>query len=253
MSSRRSSGTAPDVDPQYAASYATIARSHWWWRAREVAIMREVRRLRQGMPRGRILDVGCGDGVHFGALAEFGDVAGIEADAATLDPAGRWRQQIHVAPFQAPLPIRGPFDLILFLDVIEHLDDPVAALVLARSLLAPQGAVLVTVPALPWLWTSHDDLNHHRRRYTRATLAADFAAAGLELERMRYLFHSLVPAKLAVRVIERVRRSRPAPPRVPPAPFNAIAGMVAAAEMFLLAPVSRLLPGTSLLAVARLP
>lgn len=205
------------------------------------------------MPRGRILDVGCGDGVHFAALAKFGDVEGIEADASTLDPAGPWRQQIHVTPFQAPLPIRGPFDLILFLDVIEHLDDPVAALTLARSLLAPGGAVLVTVPALPWLWTSHDDLNHHRRRYTRSRLATDFAAAGLEIERMRYLFHSLIPAKLVVRLLERVRRSPPAPPRVPPAPLNAVVRMVATTEMLLLAPVSRVLPGTSLLAVARSP
>src|ERR1022692_550823 len=208
-SSRKSSGTAPDVDPRYAASYATIARSHWWWRARERAIVGEVRRLRQGRAAGRILDVGCGDGVHFGALAEFGDVEGIESDASTLDAAGPWRQKIHVVPFQAPLPIRGPFDLILFLDVIEHLDDPVAALVLAHSLLAPGGAVLVTVPVLPWLWTSHDDLNHHRRRYTRSSLSANFAAAGLAVGRMRYLFHSLVPAKLALRVIESVRRSPP--------------------------------------------
>ena len=213
--------------------------------------MREVRRLRHGMPRGRILDVGCGDGVHFGALAEFADVEGIEADAATLDAAGPWRRQIHVAPFQAPLPVSGPYDLILFLDVIEHLDDPVAALALARSLLAPGGAVLVTVPALPWLWTSHDDLNHHRRRYTRATLAADFAAGGLKVERMRHLFHLLVPAKLAVRMIERIRRSRPTPPRVPPPPLNALAGLVTRAEMIVLAPVSGFVPGTSLLAVGR--
>jgi 2-polyprenyl-3-methyl-5-hydroxy-6-metoxy-1,4-benzoquinol methylase len=213
--------------------------------------MCEVRRLRQGCPPGRILDVGCGDGVHFAALAEFGNVEGIEADATTLDPAGPWRQQIHVTPFQAPLSISGAYDLILFLDVIEHLDDPVAALALARSLLAPGGAVLVTVPALPWLWTSHDDLNHHRRRYTRSTLTADFSAAGFTVERMRFLFHVLVPAKLVVRLIERVRGSRPSPPRVPPEPLNALAGLVARAETFLLAPVSRVLPGTSLLAVGR--
>jgi len=239
------------VDPRYAAAYATIARSHWWWRAREVAIVRELRRLRKGTAPGRILDVGCGDGVHFAALAEFGDVEGIEADASTLDPAGPWRSRIHVTAFQAPLPIAGRYDVILFLDVIEHLDDPVAALALARSLLTPGGAVLVTVPALPWLWTSHDDLNHHRRRYTRSHLVADFGAAGLAVDRMRYLFHSLVPAKLAVRLIERVRRSRPAPPRVPPAPLNALAKLVARVEMVALAPVAGVLPGTSLLAVAR--
>jgi hypothetical protein len=70
---------------------------------------------------------------------------------------------------------------------------------------------------------------------------------------MRYLFHSLVPAKLALRVIERVRRSPPAPPRVPPAALNALAHAVARAEMVILRPLSHLIPGTSLLAVGRAP
>jgi len=239
------------VDPRYAAEYAAIARKHWWWRAREEAIVREVRRLRAGKGAARILDVGCGDGVHFGVLGEFGSVEGIETDASTLDPQGKWRQQIHVTPFEAPLPISGPYDLILFLDVIEHLDDPVGALALAKSLLAPGGAVLVTVPALPSLWTSHDDLNHHRRRYTRETLAAHLRQAGFAVERLRYLFQSLVPAKIAVRMLEMVRGAKPAPPKVPLAAINTIAYGVARAEMVVMGPVSQWVPGTSLLAVGR--
>lgn len=251
MSSSGSSGPAPDVDPRYAAEYAAIARRHWWWRARAGAIVREVRRLREGRGPGRILDVGCGDGVHFGVLGEFGEVEGIETDASTLDPAGKWRSKIHVTPFQAPLPISGRYDLILFLDVIEHLDDPVGALALAKTLLAPRGAVLLTVPALPSLWTSHDDLNHHRRRYTRETLAAHLVEAGFAVERLRYLFQSLVAAKVAVRLIEKMRGARPAPPGVPPAAINAMAHGVARLELAVLEPVSRWLPGTSLLAVGR--
>jgi SAM-dependent methyltransferase len=239
------------MDPRYAEAYARIAKTHWWWRAREVAIVRAVRSLRRGHPPARILDVGCGDGVHFGALAGFGTVEGIEADAATLDPAGPWRDRIHVTPFAAPLPVAGPFDLILLLDVIEHLDDPVAALTLARSLLAPGGAVLVTVPASPALWTSHDDLNHHRRRYTRPALRVDFTAAGLRVDSMRYLFHALVPAKLAVRAFERLRGPNQHLPAVPPAPINAAARLYAMAEMRLLAPIASWLPGTSLLAIGR--
>lgn len=239
------------MDPRYAEAYARIARTHWWWRAREVALVRAVRSLRAGLGPARILDVGCGDGVHFGALAEFGTVEGIESDAATLDPAGPWRDRIHVMPFAAPLPVTGPFDLILLLDVIEHLDDPVGALALARSLLAADGAVLVTVPASPALWTSHDDLNHHRRRYTRLSLRAEFGAAGLRVQSMRHLFHALVPAKLAVRALEKLRGPNQQLPAVPPAPINTAARLYAMAEMRLLAPVASWLPGTSLLAVGR--
>ena len=241
------------MDERYAAAYGAIARSHWWWQAREFAIVRELRRVRRGKPRGRILDVGCGDGILFPALAPFGDVEGIEADGTTLDPSGPWRHQIHVAPFDQSAPLNPPYDLVLMLDVIEHLDAPVAALRQALALLRPDGAVLVTVPALPSLWTAHDDLNHHRRRYTRRTLAQEFAAAGLELGSMRFLFHALVLGKLAVRWRERWRGLGAALPRVPAPALNRLAAGISKAEMALLAPASRILPGTSLLAVGRVP
>jgi SAM-dependent methyltransferase len=239
------------VDERYAAAYGAIARSHWWWQAREYAIVRELQRVRRGKPRGRILDVGCGDGILFPALIPFGDVEGIEADGTTLDPAGPWRDRIHVAAFDGSAPLRGPYDLVLMLDVIEHLDAPVAALRQAAALVRPDGAVLVSVPALPALWTAHDDLNHHRRRYTRRELSREFAAGGLEMESMRFLFHSLVLAKLAVRVRELWFGRKATLPRVPaPAINRAVAGM-SKAEMVLFAPASSFIPGTSLLAVGR--
>lgn len=237
------------MDERYAEAYGSIARAHWWWQAREFAIVRQVRKLRRGLPPGRILDVGCGDGILFPALTEFGEVEGIEADASTLNPAGPWRERIHVAPFDERAPLHGPYDLILMLDVIEHLDDPVSALRHACAMLGPKGAVLVTVPALPWLWTSHDDLNHHRRRYTPAGLAREFTAAGLEVGTMRFLFHSLIVAKLAVRFRERLHRGAAQVPRVPPRAMNALARLLTRIEMVLLAPVSGVVPGTSLLAV----
>ena len=239
------------MDEQYAAAYGAIARSHWWWQAREFAIVRELRRVRRGRPRGRILDVGCGDGILFPALTQFGEVEGIEADGTTLDPAGPWRDRIHVAAFDRSAPLNAPYDLILMLDVIEHLDAPVAALRQALALLRPDGAVLVTVPALPALWTAHDDLNHHRRRYTRRELAQEFGEAGFEVESARYLFHSLVLGKLAVRWRERWRGRQAALPRVPPSGLNRLAAGISKAEMVVLAPASRFLPGTSLLAVGR--
>ena len=237
------------MDKQYAVAYGSIARRHWWWQARQFAIVRQVRKLRRGHPRGRILDVGCGDGILFPALAEFGDVEGIEADASTLNPSGPWRNRIHVAPFDETAPLNGPYDLILMLDVIEHLDNPVSALRHACAILGPTGAILVTVPALPWLWTSHDDLNHHRRRYTPTQLTQEFTAAGVEMGTMRFLFHSLIAAKLALRFREQVHHRPAQVPRVPSRAVNALARLLAELEMVLLAPVSRVIPGSSLLAV----
>jgi SAM-dependent methyltransferase len=208
------------VDPAYGARYQDLYRRHWWWRAREAAILLELERLRPPAGFGRILDVGCGNGLFFDRLSTLGDVEGVEPDAALLDPQGPWRRAIHAAPFDDTFRPGHRFGVILFLDVLEHLDDPAAALRQAIALLAPGGVIVCTVPAFQWLWTSHDELNHHRRRYNRPAFRRLAEQAGLTITRERYLFQWLVPAKLAVRLLERVRKSPPKSPTVPPEPLN---------------------------------
>ena len=63
-----------------------------------------------------------------------------------------------------------PYDLILMLDVLEHVEHPAVVLRQAIEWLKPDGAMLITVPAFDWLWTAHDDLNHHVKRYSAAEL-----------------------------------------------------------------------------------
>ena len=68
------------MDPEYAARYAELHATHWWWRAREAFVLDALKR-RRGAVGGRILDVGCGDGLLFGELARLGEVEGVEPDA----------------------------------------------------------------------------------------------------------------------------------------------------------------------------
>jgi hypothetical protein len=93
---------------------------------------------------------------------------------------------------------------VLFLDVLEHLDHPVEALAHARALLRPGGSVVVTVPAHSWLWTSHDDRNHHRRRYSSRAFETTARQAGLVPVARQYWFGWLTPVKLLVRAKEAV-------------------------------------------------
>src|SRR4029079_14886838 len=94
----------------------------------------------------------------------FGAVEGLEPDAGVVtDP--RWQPAIRSAPLGPDFRAEEPYDLILLLDVLEHIADDVAALAAARRALRPGGHLLVTVPALPWLWSRHDEANHHHRRY----------------------------------------------------------------------------------------
>ena len=82
------------MDAEYAAAYLEIYRSHWWWRVREKILLGRIRRLVAGATPVRILDVGCGAGLFFDRLAEFGHIEGIESDAYAVAQSGRWSVRI---------------------------------------------------------------------------------------------------------------------------------------------------------------
>jgi hypothetical protein len=112
------------------------------------------------------------------------------------------------------------YGLILMLDVLEHLPDPVGALRHALNLLDDGGTLLVTVPAFEILWTQHDDLNHHFTRYSKKSFRTVANEARMNVRDLRYLFHWTYPAKLAVRLKEALFPSTPQAPRLPPRLIN---------------------------------
>ena len=204
------------MDAEYARAYANLYRNHWWWRAREDYLVGILRERLPGGGKARILDVGCGSGLFFERLGALGEVRGVETDLSmrTGDPAVDGR--IHWGPLDS-LPPGESFTCIMMLDVLEHMSEPADALRQVRGRLAPGGLFLATVPAFPLLWTHHDDVNHHVRRYTRSTLRPLLIGAGFAPLQLRYFFHWTFPAKLLVRLAESLVR-RTEPPAVPPIP-----------------------------------
>jgi SAM-dependent methyltransferase len=234
------------MDPAYAERYRELAARHWWWRARNDTVRAEVAGILGERRDARILDVGCGDGVLFPYLSRFGHVEGIEPDPTVVSPESPWRNRIRIAPFDESFSRGGRFDLILMLDVLEHLDDAAAALRIASNLLEPHGRLLVTVPAFLGLWTHHDELNRHVTRFTRARLTTAATAAGLRVERSWYLFQWLFFAKLLERARERAFGPAP-PPTVPAERINNVLYRVCGMERRV---AGRALPfGSSLIAI----
>ena len=123
--------------------------------------------------------------MFFDRLLEYGEVEGIEPSAELVNPAGVHRQRIHVRPFDESFQPANRYSLILMLDVLEHLDDPVGALRHAVQLLSSGGTILITVPAFNLLWTNHDVINHHRVRYTRSSFREVARQAGFRIDRER--------------------------------------------------------------------
>jgi SAM-dependent methyltransferase len=236
------------MDIAYSKAYAEVYRRHWWWRAREEVVVETL--LRHWPKEGyeTILDVGCGDGLFFDRLSEFGNVEGVEPETEIL--SDRFRNKIHAVEFDDRFQPGRRYSLILMLDVLEHLPDPAAGFRHAVDLLVPGGIVIITLPAFQILWTKHDEMNHHVRRYTRRSFHALADGAGLDFLEERYFFQALFPLKLALRPVEALLHLSPRLPSVPPTWLNsAVRGYFRAEERILR---NLHVPfGTSLLVVAK--
>jgi hypothetical protein len=200
---------------------------HPWERARYAFFRDLLRRHRLPRPGTRVLDVGAGDAWLAGRLAaETGvDVTCWDTaygDAVALAPPAGVRLT-SVAP-------SGRFELILALDVLEHVEDDRAFLRgLAADHLAPGGALLLSVPAWPSLFSAHDRMLRHHRRYAPAGARAVLRDAGLEVDEGGGLFHGL----LAVRAVQKLAERWSPPPsggvgdwRAPRAVGSLLTGML---------------------------
>ena len=210
------------MQSDYASRYRQLYEQHWWWRSRESVILPLIDRFAAGRTDLRVLDIGCGDGLFFDALSRYGQVWGVEVDASIVSAEGPHRDRIHVGPFNQSYGVDQPLSVVLMLDVLEHLDDPESCLGHALELLDPGGLAIITVPAFNGLWTRHDDINHHRTRYTKRTFQTVAEKAGMRIDRWEYFFHWVAAAKLLVRLKERLIPGEPKPAALPPAPINGL-------------------------------
>lgn len=94
------------------------------------------------------------------------------------------------------------FDVVVALDVLEHTEDQSATAEIVR-VLKPGGIVIVTVPALPWLWSTRDERAGHRRRYSRRGLVRLLQTHGLQVADVRFYQCLLLPAVIAMRLAGR--------------------------------------------------
>jgi SAM-dependent methyltransferase len=179
---------------------------HWWFCARRRILKSVITRFAPRNTGLRLLEAGCGTGGNLRMLSEFGSLAAFELDDEAREIARR-KLPIDVKSGMLPdgIPFKpGSFDVVVALDVIEHVERDVESLAKLREQLAPGGRLMMTVPALPWLWGQHDVTHHHFRRYTRSQLNATLRRAGLEPVRISYFNTLLFPAIAAVRLCKRV-------------------------------------------------
>jgi len=242
------------MDELYERRTHEVEDLHWWYRGRRRVIDEALRGL--GLPAGlEILDAGCGSGRNMVELARYGTVTGLElADASVARARERAVGEVVQGTLDEMPFADERFDLAVSFDVIEHLDDDRRALRELRRVVRDGGTLLVTVPAYQWLWSEHDVVNHHRRRYTRRTLEAAAHDAGWQTVSTTHFNGLLLPAAIAHRGLSRLRRSNGEPVsdlERTPGRLNALLERPLLLEARLIASGRRIPAGLSLLAVFR--
>ena len=237
--------------------YEQMARldgRHWWFTARRRILEGVIKRIVRPPPDARILELGAGTGHNLAMLSRFGEV-----EASELDPIARElaTERLGKPVVAAALPDLAMFkadsyDLVALLDVLEHVSDDTGSIAAIRGLLKPGGALLLTVPINPWMWSAHDAAHHHHRRYRKKEIGRLAREAGYEIELLSPFNSLLFPPIAAVRLLGKLTGKDDSDDALPPAPVNRILDGVFGLERGLVGRVP--MPfGVSLAAVLRRP
>jgi len=158
--------------------------NYWWWVGKREIVKGILDRL--NLNSTNILDTGCGTGFNLNYLKDYGKVIGLDFSKDALNFCKMRGNKNLVQANAEKVPFKGDmFDLIITLDLLEHLDDNKTLKEFYRAL-KPTGYLIVTVPAFGFLWSEHDVALHHKRRYNKAQLRDILESNGFIIENIRY-------------------------------------------------------------------
>lgn len=152
------------------------------------------------------MEAGCGTGGNLQMLSTFGKLEAFELDdEARAIAKGKMPMDIKRGMLPDNIPYQPEsFDVVVAFDVIEHVEQDVESLASLGKQLAPGGRLIMTVPAMPWLWSKHDETHHHFRRYTKKALNDTLVRAGMRPIRISYFNTLLFPAIAGLRMVRKV-------------------------------------------------
>jgi len=258
-----SSGAA-NYNPDDFDRLRPVEDTHFWFVSRNNILAAALAPLAAKVSAtGAVLEIGCGTGNTLRVIRETipqATLVGMDAYHAGLLHAKHRTSASIVEGRIEHMPFRKRFSLVGMFDVLEHIEDEVAALAAVHASLETGGRFIVTVPANPSLWSRFDDESHHQRRYTESHLRAVLSGARFEVEYVTHFMCVTYPALWASRHLERWRRAmfRDASNesaigrelRVPRL-VNAVFSQLLRLELPFIKRRYRLPVGTSLLAIAR--
>lgn len=192
------------MEESYALKYRILEKYHWWFLGRRNIIYKLIKHFCRDID---ILEVGCSGGALMGLLQMrgFKNLTGIDIDQKAIDLC---RQKgitnVYVGDAEKTGFEEQKFDIIIASDILEHMKDENKTLVEWHRILKTKGELLIFVPAFKFLWSKHDEVNCHYRRYTKTGLIEIIEKNGFKVKRISYWNFSLFLPITIVRFYQRL-------------------------------------------------
>lgn len=247
------------MKPEYYEEYYHLERENWWFLARKEIIRCQIKKLYRNNNTLQILNVGAALGASTIMLQEFGNVTSLEYDKFCCDFARKSLNLEFVNGSITELPFQNnEFDLVCAFDVVEHVEEDQKAVNELHRVCKRGGVIFTTVPAFRFLWSEHDEVNQHVRRYTMKNYIALFSSQKSKVCFKSYFNFFLFPFIAVLRITSSFFRSPKAIKNVK-SDFRKIKGkfisnvllMIFKSESLFLNRHIRLPVGVSLMVIAR--
>jgi SAM-dependent methyltransferase len=182
-----------DID-LYKELYET-EKIGWWDTSRRNLIMNRIKLISNFKEKPYILDFGCGTGGMLEELQEFSVAYGCDKEDIAIEFCGKRGLTNIVKIRDKTIPFKDNyFDIVIALDVLEHIEDDFFNICELNRVLRHKGFLLITVPAFMLLWTTRDKRLHHFRRYNKKPLANKLKDAGFIIRKCTYMhFFYFIP------------------------------------------------------------
>ncbi len=195
----------------YYQKYYEVEVRHWWFKVRREMVQHLLKaesvqhQMLHKSERLEILDVGCGTGALLGELKDSYNVSGIDfSNKAVVFCKIRGIENVTLGVGEKLPYVDNRFDVVLVLDVLEHIKEDEKAMAEIYRVLKPNGMVIAFVPAFMMLWGITDEVSQHFRRYTKPELVGKLENANFKIVRSSYFNTFLSFPILAVRKLSKL-------------------------------------------------
>ncbi|HME87522.1 MAG TPA: class I SAM-dependent methyltransferase [Candidatus Nanoarchaeia archaeon] len=189
------------MQEKYEEEYVKQEKKNAWFVERKNLVYSLLKNVRKDAS---ILEIGCGSGYILDHLQKngFKKVSGVDSSKGFL------KYYKNISKSTKLVVKKNAYDVILLLDVIEHVKKEDEILRKIQTMLKSQGTLLISAPAYQFLWSHHDELNQHYRRYTKGMLRKALARNNFSIERMTYWNSIMLLPIFIIKKLQNIRKSK---------------------------------------------